>query len=267
MQKSPFLTIVIVSAALAACAAPTQSGPRGADALGLSRTAPSPVWRVPTQLDLALKHGVDISAWRCSYAPDGVVLMESLATEAVGNALLLVGGHALAVRGAMPPRRDVLEIVDDVMLNQQLATRLLQQGLPQGPESVTSTQHVQVDESSEPVGTETTNTSRNFYPPWKLRGDARRVTADSIAFDLQFDAQASGTAARAEHYSLSGIWQQRTPAPRIADDFSLLGWSIYRIRMGTRDAGGITIASYVTTPDSRRYQTLGELRAALPTGR
>ena len=267
MQKIPFAIVAILSAALAACAAPTHTGPRAADANGLSRTAPSPAWRVPTQLELTFKYGAELSAWRCSYSQDGIVLMESLAADAAGSALLLVGGRALAVRGAVSLRRDALELVDDVMLNQQLATRLLQQGLPQGPDSVTSAQRVQVDESNEPVGTETTNTSRYFYPPWKLRGEARRVATDSVEFDLQFEAHLAGTAARTEKYMLSGIWQQRTPAPGMADDFSLVGWSIYRIRMGTRDAGGITIASYVTSADSRRYQTLGELRAALPTGR
>ena len=145
--------------------------------------------------------------------------------------------------------------------------QLLQQAFPQGPESVISTQRVQVDESDAPVGTETTNTSRYFYPPWKLRGDVRRVAADRIGFDFQFVAASAGAPARSEKYALSGIWQQRTPTPRFADDFSLLGWSVYRIRMGTRDAGGITIAAYVTTADSRHYQTLGELRGALPTGR
>ena len=266
MQKIKLAIVVMLSAALAACAAPTHTVPRGADAVELSRTAPSPVWRVPTQLDLTIKHGVEVSAWRCSYSQAGTVLMESLAADAAGNALLLVGGHALAVRGAVPLRRDLLEFVDDVMLNQQLATGLLQKGLPQGPESVTATQRVQVDESDDPVGAETTNTSRYFYPPWKLRGEMRRATPDSIAFELQFDAHPAA-AARTERYFLSGLWQQRTPAPRMTDDFSLFGWSIYRIRMGTRDAGGITTAAYVTTPDSRRYQTLGELRAALPSSR
>ena len=145
---------------------------------------------------------------------------------------------------------------------------MLQQALPLGPESVASNQRVQVDESNDPIGTETTNTSRYFYPPWKLRGDVRRVNVGSIAFDLQFDAHATGAAsARSEKFSLSGLWQQRTPATGIADDFSLAGWSVFRIRMGTRDAGGMTIAAYVTTSDSRRYQTLGELRAALPNAR
>jgi len=267
MQKLSLAIVAILSAALAACAAPTHTGPRAADATGLSRTAPSPVWRVPTQLELTFKYGAENSAWRCSYSQDGMVLMESLAADAAGSALLLVGGRALAMRGIVPLRRDLLELVDDVMLNQQLANSLLQQAFPQGPESVISTQRVRVDEGDAPVGTETTNTSRYFYPPWTLRGDVRRVTADSIGFDLQFNAASAGVPARSEKYALSGIWQQQTPAPRLADDFSLLGWSIYRIRVGTRDAGGITIAAYVTTADSRHYRTLGELRGALPTGR
>ncbi len=263
MKKTVLAILVMLSAMLAACAAPQ----RDSDSSGMSRPAPSPVWRVPTQLDLTLKSGTDVSAWRCSYSPEGTILMESLATDAAGDALLLVGGHALAVRGAVPLRREVLEIVDDIMLNQQLATRLLQQALPQGPGMVTSTQRVQVDESDAPVDTETTNTSRYFYPPWKLRGEVRRVTADSVAFDLQFDAPIAAAATRVEKFSLSGIWQQRTPAPRLADDFSLVKWSVYRIRMGTRDAGGVTIAAYVTTTDSRNYKTLGELRAASPSVR
>ena len=233
----------------------------------MSRTAPSPVWRVPTQLEFTLKHGIDISAWRCSFYPDGTTHMQSLAPDAAESELILVGGHALAARGVMPARRDILEVVDDVMLNQQLVTLLLQQALPQGPESVTLNQRVQADESNDPIGTETTNTSRYFYPPWKLRGEVRRVSAESIAFDLQFDTHTPDASARSEKYYVSGLWQQRTPAIRLADNFPLMGWSIFRIRMGTRDAGGVSVAAYMTTPDTRRYQTLGELRANVPNAR
>lgn len=263
MQKIPFVIIAVLSAALAACAGSGTTGSHSADAVELSRPAPHPAWRVPTQLELTLKHGADVSAWRCSYAPDGTVLMESLAPDAAGRALLLVGGRALATRGALPPRGDAMELVDDVMLNQQLANLLLQQAFLQGPEIVTLTQRVKVDENNDPVGAETTNTARYFYPPWKLRGDVRRVTADSLAFDLQFEAHNPGVSARTEKLSLSGIWQQRTPAAPIADDFSLAGWSVFRIRVGTREAGGITTAAYVTSTDSRRYLNLGELRAAV----
>lgn len=267
MHKRRIVTVAVLGSVLAACAVPDRAGRHAADVAGMSRADPNSAWRAPTHLELTLKHGADVSAWRCSYSPDGTVLLESLATDAVGNALLLVGGHALALRGAMPLRRDALDLVDAAMLDQQLATRLLQQASPQGPELVMGPQRVQVDGSDDPVSTETTNTSRYFYPPWSLRGELRRVTANSIGFDLQFNAQPTNATARSEHYSLSGLWQQHTPAPQITDDFSLAGWSVYRIRMGTRDAGGISIASYVTSTDSRRYLTLGELRAALPAGR
>ena len=259
MKKTVFAILAVLSALLAACAAPQ----REPDAPSESRPAPTALWRVPTQLDLTLKHGTEVSAWRCRYFPDGVTQLEALAPEAAGGAMLLVGGYALAVRGAIPVRRDVLEIVDDVMLNQQLATLLLQQAAPLGPDSLAAVHPVRVDESDAPISTETTNTSRYFSAPWKLRGELRRV-ASGIAFDLQFDAYPAGATLRNEKYALSGIWQQQTPTARLEDNFSLRGWSIYRIRMGTRDANGITIAAFVTTPDSRRYQTLGELRAALP---
>ena len=82
MQKNLFVIVVILSAALAGCAAPGHTGSRSTDASGLSRTAPSPVWRVPTQLDFTLKHGTDVSAWRCSFSPDGTTRMQSLAADA-----------------------------------------------------------------------------------------------------------------------------------------------------------------------------------------
>ena len=260
MKKTLFAIVTVLSAMLAACAGP-QPEP---DSPSLSRPAPSSVWRVPTQLDLTIKNGAEVSAWRCTYFPDGTTLMESLAPETAGGEILLIGGYALAVRGPIPLRRDVLEIVDDVMLNQQLATLLLQQAAPLGPESIAAAHPVLVDESDAPISTETTNTSRYFSAPWRLRGELRRAAA-RMAFDLQFEAYPAGATLRNEKYLLSGIWQQQIPAPRIEESFSLKGWSIYRIRMGTRDAGGgITTAAFVTTPDSRRYQTLGELRAALP---
>lgn len=252
---------------LVACAMPNHRAVRNTDENGLSRIAPSPVWRVPTQLEFTLKHRVDVSAWRCSFYSDGITHMQSLAPDVAQSELILVGGYALAIRGAMPLRQDMLEIVDDIMLNQQLATLLLQQALPQGPESVTLNQRVHMDESNDPVATETTNTSRYYYPPWKLDGEVRRVSVDSIAFDLQFDAHTPEASAPREKYYLSGLWQQRTPVAKLADNFPLTGWSIFRIRMGTRDAGGVSVASYVTTPESRRYQTLGELRANVPTAR
>lgn len=265
MKKSLFAIVAALSAALAACAAPGHTGMRDFDARKISRTAPSPAWRVPTQLDFTLKHGTVVSAWRCGFFQDGMVRIQSLA--AADGEFILVGGHALAVRGAVPLQRDVLEIVDDALLNQQLVTRLLQQASPQGPESVTSAQPVRVDEGDDPIGTETTNTARYFYAPWKLHGELRRADAGGIGFDLQFEAHTPSAAASSENFSVAGIWQQRTPVPQLGDDFPLAGWSIFRIRMGTRDAGGITIAGYVTTADSRRYQTLGELRASSPVGR
>lgn len=259
--------VTILSVLLVACATPEHAGMRNAGDASLSRSAPNPVWRSPTRLELTLKHGAEVSAWRCSYSPEGAVLIESLAADAAGSALLLVNGRALAVRGAIPVQREVLDLVDDVMLNQQLATRLLQQASPLGPELVIAPQPVQVDESGDAISIETTNTTRSYYPPWKLRGQLRRETADSVGFDLQFNAQPAGAATRTEKYALSGIWQQQSPAKQIPDDFSLQGWSVYRIRVGTRSVGDISMAAYVTTPDSRRYQTLGELRSALPVGR
>ncbi len=267
MQKTQLANVIFLSAALTACAAPSQTGPQSGAAAGLSRTAPSPAWLTPAQLDFRLKQTGSISAWRCIFSPSGTIHLQSLASDAGRSELLLVGGYALAVRGAVPLQRDILELVDDIMMNQQLAARLLQQAAPQGPESVISTQPVRADDDAEAVGTETTNSARYYYPPWKLRGELRRTDVGSIAFDLQFDAHAPVASARSEQFLISGTWQQHTTAAALGDDFSLAGWSVYRLRMGTRDAGGITIAAYVAVADSRRYQTLGELRAALPNAR
>ena len=267
MQKTLLANVIILSAALTACAAPSQTGTRGAATAEVSRTAPNPAWLTPAQFDFTLKHASSVSAWRCDFSPSGVIHLQPLASDAGRTELLLVGGYALAVRGAVPLQRDILELVDEIMLNQQLATRLLQQAAPLGPESVISMQRVRIDDDTEPVGAETTNSARYYYPPWKLRGELRRAGAGSIAFDLQFNAHVPAANMRSEQILISGTWQQNATVAAMSDDFSLAGWSVYRLRMGTRDAGGITIAAYVASADSRRYQTLGELRAALPNAR
>jgi len=137
----------------------------------------------------------------------------------------------------------------NVMLNQQLAYRVVAEG------PCTRAERASPRRSCAGGMNDTWSVPRRrilsrYFTRLEIARRNAASNPDSIAFELQFDAHPRRRAARTERYFLSGLWQQRTSAPRMADDFSLLGWSIYRIRMGTRDAGGITTAAYVNHPDS-----------------
>lgn len=258
--------LLVFCVAISACALKKRSG-TDTDmviAPSIDDAAQAVLWREPTRLDLTYKHAQGAMRWRMTFAGDGMRRIELLdvATGAPNGELILVDGRTLLTRAVNTARNDVLEIVDDAMLSQQIATALLQQALPTGPAGVSAARKINVEDSGEPISAETSHTSRIFYPPWTVRGSARRIDADRVEFDMAFVAQINSAVYKEARLALAGMWHREAAAPKLPDDFPLSGWSVWRIRIGTRDAGGISTAGYITTPESRRYATLGDLRAA-----
>lgn len=258
------LTLCVV---LSACAVKMRRGGGTAGAPLVEDTAQGALWRQPTRLDLLLKQERSDARWRFLFAGDGMLKLDLLdaASGAPKGELILVSGHLLLTRAVNTTRDDVLEYVEDAMLSQQIATALLQQAFPAGPARVTATHKIKVEDVGQSIAAETIQSSRVYYPPWTLRGNARRVDADSIEYEMTFIARTNSSVNDEVRLVHSGTWRREAVAPMLPDEFSLSGWSAWRIRVGTRAAGGgLSTAGYITTPEGRRYQTIGELRAATP---
>lgn len=261
----PLLVLCVV---VTACAVKKRGGSDLTTAPPLGDSSQGALWREPTQLDLTMKQNRDAARWRITFAQGGLLKVDlfDAASGAPAGELILVSGHTLLTRAVNLTRDDVLEYFDDAMLSQQIATALLREAFPAGPTQVAAAHKVNADDVGQSIAAETIHTSRVYYAPWTIRGTARRVDANSVEFDLNFLAQINSSTRKETRQSYAGTWRRDTVQPKLADDFSLLGWSVWRIRVGTRDAGGVSMAGFITTPEARRYQTLGELRAAVRPG-
>jgi hypothetical protein len=238
------------------CASPERAGEDGAASEPLSQE-----WRTPTHLTLVFKHGRDVTRWRYTFGSDGVIHLK--ADDGAAGEMLLVNGQVLLLRNLSVPAGSELEVFDDAMLKQQAALGLLQQAVRRGPETIKGTQKIDARDRGQPIGAETTNSSLYFYPPWDVRGSLERIAEERLAFRLKFEFSENSPGGKGATAELSGEWRRDKAAPKFGDEFPLEGWEFYRIQMGTRNSGGITVAGYVTRHEAKRYANLGELRAAL----
>ncbi len=172
-----------------------------------------------------------------------------------GVTLLLVGGKAVAVTGDDVPSGKELELLDTAGLQVQLVEHILARAYPQGPSSVKGRKTIAITEKKEPIRIGTTGAKGYFSPPWRVTGEATPLAPDKVGFEFVFSF--SGEKKKSEKLAFAGIWHRDPEPPRFDDRLPLTGWKIYLLGTRTDQGGGYA------TAETERYQTLGDLRAAI----
>jgi hypothetical protein len=221
-------------------------------------------WREFTTLEMHWREPRGADRWIYDYSTDGVRRFVSDGPgSAVRGEILFIEDQLLLMRQLTPPVGAELDFVDDLLLKQQLVVSVLEQAFAQGPQGLQGSMRVVVEDRGQPLYTETSNSSRVYYPPWTIRAQATRENDESLALEATFEAQLGGAGRGRTRIEIEGRWTKSAAAETLADDTNLQQWRAYRLRLGTKPAAGLTIAAWVAVPDARRYKTLGDARQSV----
>ncbi len=221
-------------------------------------------WRDFTTLEMHWREPRGVDHWKYDFSNEGVRHFVSVVPgSVVRGEILFLEDQLLLMNQLSVPGGAELDYVDDLMLKQQLVVNVLEQAFAQGPLGLQGSMRVVVEDHGDPIHTETTNTSRIYYPPWNIRASATRENDASLNYQLAFDAQLGGAGRGRTHIEIDGRWSRNSGSDALADDTPLDQWRAYRLRLGTRTAAGLTTAAWVAVPDARRYRTLREARQSI----
>jgi hypothetical protein len=221
-------------------------------------------WREFTRLEMRWREPRDVQQWTYDFATDGVRrFISGGAGGGVGGEILFIEDQLLLTRQLTTPAGTELDLVDDLMLKQQLVVSVLEQAFAQGPQGLLGSMRVVVEDRGQPLHTETSNSSRAYYPPWTVRAQATREDDENLAIEATFDAQLGGAGRGRTRIEIEGRWTKTVTADPLPDDTRLEQWRAFRLRLGTKPAAGLTVAAWVAVPDARRYKTLGDARQSV----
>ncbi len=256
--------IALVVSALAGCEAAKRSSLQDSAAPLPPMVRPGNTWREPTRLELHMRESRSSDDWTFDFSTAGIVHVTAGGdAKAVNGEMLFIDGQLLLTRQLTLPAGAELDYFDDLILKQQLVVALLDEAFPQGPQAVVGSLLVALDDRGLPVHTETTNTSRVYYPPWSLRAQARREDAETLAVNLTFDTQSRGAGSQRMRMDIEARWSKAVMPLALGDEMPLEQWRAYRLRLGTKSSGGLTVAAWVAVSEARRYRTLGDARRSV----
>ncbi|MEX0958194.1 MAG: hypothetical protein WDZ63_02805 [Burkholderiales bacterium] len=184
-----------------------------------------------------------------------VVKKETASGETIEGEVMVVGGQRMLARGFEVQEGNELGAVDGPVLSMQLALRLLEFALPAGPRSIETATTIEYKSDKNDLVLATPSADGGFPAPWAVRGKAERAGDSAIRFDMSFEASIRADDGMMPYkIPLKGVWRRERPSPQFNDSMSLEGWTVHRV-------------SVLSSEDTRAYETLGDLRAALEAGR
>ena len=146
--------------------------------------------------------------------------------------VLLIGGYALALKGGHVEPGYEGDYLDGPVLAMEAVITLLDVAIPAGPKAVKDRHQVMVNELRRQISTATPSASAQYGAPWSVKGEVRRVSEKTLAYDLAF------TFVPLDPFGLRRVGQppqtftfrgtldfpsERTALP---DDFDLTGWNV-----------------------------------------
>lgn len=175
----------------------------------------------------------------------------------------LVEGRAMLTRGlALGPGSEI-DALDGPVLNFQLVISLLARAVPAGPDKMTGTQEITLDEKERPLQVATKSASIEVSPPWSLSGSLSRTDEETIDFKLRLSYERDKTPFET---SYEGSWQHLKQAPGQDYAMALSGWNFYSLGVRVTALDGKT-GAHSTAPPPAPVATLGELRDAIRAGK
>ena len=180
--------------------------------------------------------------------------------------VMIIGQQALLTRDLKLARAGaVLPAVDGPTLLLNLTLRMLERGVPEGPEAMRRERPVSVREKTLPINIQTPSAQGLFLPPWQLTGKVARK-GESFEFDLLLVSRSRTDDAVSHNTVLRGTWRNEEKKPPVLpDELSLEGWELYAISGESSAATGKPTVSPKPVP-RQNFATLGELRKAMATG-
>ncbi len=209
------------------------------------------------------------SRWSFERTPGNdirLVLDEQRKTGPQSGTVLIIGQKALLTRDLVLARKGALmPAVDGPTLLLNLTLRLLERGVPDGPQSVRRERSVSVKDDVQPLSIETPSAAGTFLPPWQLTGKVVRK-GDAIEFDLLLVSRSRADAKATNNTVLRGSWRsdERKP-PELRDDMPLEGWALHAITGVAKEVNRRQGIVYDALP-RQGFATLGELRKAIEFG-
>lgn len=146
--------------------------------------------------------------------------------------VLLIGGYALALKGGHVEPGYEGDYLDGPVLAMEAVVTLLDVAVPAGPKTVKDRHQILVSEPRRQISTATPSASAQYGAPWSAKGEVRRVSDETLAYDLAF------TFVPLDSFGLRRVGQppqtftfkgtldfplERTALP---DDFALTDWNV-----------------------------------------
>ncbi len=207
-------------------------------------------------------------SWQFDRATNGDIRIvkdeQRMGTAFKGTLMVICGDAAFLTKELAPAKGRELRELDGPVLLLQLALRLLERAVPQGPQAVSGEIAIDVRETMDAIRVRRgTIASTEFLPPWRLQGKAERLAPDQIRFDMKFAYSTIAAKDRQFEMDLVGVWQKETRLPVFAHDTPVSDWQVYRMDAVGKNVAGNYLIDQVAVLQARRFKTLGELRSMI----
>ena len=187
-------------------------------------------------------------------------------TERAQGRIMVVSGRVLASHDLDLEAGYEIDTLDSAVLSLSLVRELLQCAFPAGPDSIDAVDAAQYSEQVNPIRVGTPSASGQFPAPWSVEARVRRLNGEALSYALSFTYFAGPEADNQARMSLSGTWQQGGSVAEFSDAMDLSDWKVHRIGPIARTSGNSTILDFGADPVPKRFDTLGNLRAAIAAG-
>lgn len=209
------------------------------------------------------------SRWTFERTPGNdirLVLDEQRKTGPQSGTVLIIGQKALLTRDMVLARSGALmPAVDGPMLLLNLTLRLLERGVPDGPQSIRRERSVSVRDERQALTVETPSATGTFLPPWQLTGKVVRK-GDAVEFDLLLVSRSRVEPGATSNTVLRGRWRSDERKPLVLpDDLALDDWSLHAVVGVAKELNRRQGIVHEAIP-RQGFATLGELRKAIEIG-
>lgn len=207
-------------------------------------------------------------SWQFDRASNGDIRIvkeeQRLGTAVKGTLMVICDDSAMLTKELAPVKGREMREVDGPVLLLQLALRLLERGVPQGPQTVSGETALDVSEDYNPIrvrrGTAATS---EFLPPWRLKGKVARIAPDKIRFEMKFAYSTLAAKDRQFEMDLVGLWQKDSRTAVFENAMPIADWQVYRMDAVAKTVAGNMLLDQVAALYPGRFKTLGDLRSVI----
>jgi hypothetical protein len=146
--------------------------------------------------------------------------------------VLLIGGYALALKGGHVEPGYEGDYLDGPVLAMEAVVTLLDVAIPAGPKAVKDRHQIMVSEPRRQISTATPSASAQYGAPWSVKGQVRRVSEETLAYDLAFTFVPLDPfglrriGQPAQTFTFKGTLDYPPERTALSDDFDLTDWNV-----------------------------------------